>query len=481
MSQKISNWIGGIPAPPQHGRYFENRNPATNGVLALVPQSDSSDVDAAVRAAQLALPAWRSTSPAERADLLEAVADCIEERLEEFAVLESQDQGKPVGLARRVDIPRAIANFRFFASAVRQFSAESYVMPGALNYTSRKPIGVVGLITPWNLPLYLLSWKTAPALAMGNCIVAKPSELTPLTANALAEVFTEIGAPPGIFNLVQGMGADCGQAIVAHPNIKAISFTGGTATGRSVAATGAPLFKKLSLELGGKNASVVFADCDFEKTVSGTVRAGFANQGEICLCGSRVLVERSIYDRFKAAFTEKVAALKVGDPADEDTQIGALNSLAHREKVSGYIALAQEEGGTLLTGGTRPVLPGPLKEGAFLNPTVVDGLSINSRTATEEIFGPVVTLHPFDSEEEAVQMANNTRYGLSASVWTQDLGKAHRVSDALEVGMVWVNTWLMRDLRVPFGGVKESGVGREGGRWSLEFYSENKNTCIKVD
>ncbi len=481
MSHKISNWIGGIPAPPHEGRYYENRNPATNQVIALVPQSTESDVDAAVRAAQAALPSWGKTTPAERADLLEAIADCIAERLEEFAALESQDQGKPIGLARRVDIPRAIANFRFFASAIRQFPAESYAMPGALNYTSRKPIGIVGLITPWNLPLYLLSWKTAPALAMGNCIVAKPSELTPLTANALAEVFTEIGAPPGIFNLVQGMGADCGQAIVAHPKIKAISFTGGTSTGRIVAATAAPLFKKLSLELGGKNASVVFADCDFEKTVSGTVRAGFANQGEICLCGSRVLVERPIYDRFKVAFAKKVAALKVGDPAQEDTQIGALNSLAHRDKVAGYVALAQEEGGTLLTGGTAPVLPTSLREGAFLSPTVVDGLSIDSRTATEEIFGPVVTLHPFDSEKEAIEMANNTRYGLSASVWTQDLGKAHRVSEALEVGMVWVNTWLMRDLRVPFGGVKESGVGREGGRWSLEFYSENKNICIKVD
>jgi aminomuconate-semialdehyde/2-hydroxymuconate-6-semialdehyde dehydrogenase len=481
MAHKISNWVGGIPTPPHDGRYFENRNPATNQVIALVPQSTEADVDAAVHAAQAALPSWGKTTPAERADLLEAVADCISERLEEFAALESQDQGKPIGLARRVDIPRAIANFRFFASAIRQFPAESYAMPGALNYTSRKPIGIVGLITPWNLPLYLLSWKTAPALAMGNCIVAKPSELTPLTANALAEVFTEIGAPAGIFNLVQGMGADCGQAIVAHPKIKAISFTGGTSTGRIVAATAAPLFKKLSLELGGKNASVVFADCDFEKTVSGTVRAGFANQGEICLCGSRVLVERPIYDQFKAAFAKKVAALKVGDPAQEDTQIGALNSLAHRDKVAGYVALAQKEGGTLLTGGTAPDLPAELKEGAFLSPTVVDGLSIESRTATEEIFGPVVTLHPFDSEQEAIEMANNTRYGLSASVWTQDLGKAHRVSDALEVGMVWVNTWLMRDLRVPFGGVKESGVGREGGRWSLEFYSENKNTCIKVD
>jgi aminomuconate-semialdehyde/2-hydroxymuconate-6-semialdehyde dehydrogenase len=481
MSHKLSNWIGGIPTPPRDGRYFDNRNPATNQVIAAVPQSTAADVDAAVRAAQAALPGWRKTTPAERADLLEAVADCIAKRCEEFAALESQDQGKPIGLARRVDIPRAIANFRFFASAVRQFPAESYAMPGALNYTSRTPIGVVGLITPWNLPLYLLSWKTAPALAMGNCIVAKPSELTPLTANALAEVFTEIGAPPGIFNLVQGLGAECGQAIVAHPDIKAISFTGGTATGRSVAATAAPLFKKLSLELGGKNASVVFADCDFEKTVSGTVRAGFANQGEICLCGSRVLVQRPIYDRFKAAYAQKVAALKVGDPADEDTQIGALNSLAHRDKVAGYVALAQTEGGTLLTGGSPPALPDHLKAGAFLSPTVVDGLAIDSRTATEEIFGPVVTLHPFDTEEEAIQMANNTRYGLSASVWTQDLGKAHRVSAGLEVGMVWVNTWLMRDLRVPFGGVKESGVGREGGRWSLEFYSENKNTCIKVD
>jgi aminomuconate-semialdehyde/2-hydroxymuconate-6-semialdehyde dehydrogenase len=481
MAHKISNWIGGLPAAPLAGRYFEDLNPATSEMIALVPRSDESDVEAAVKAAESALPQWSGSPPAERADVLEAVADCIEGRLEEFAVLESADQGKPVSLARSVDIPRAVANFRFFAGAIRQMGTECYSMPGALNYTTRKAVGVVGLITPWNLPLYLLSWKTAPALAMGNCIVAKPSELTPLTANALAEVFTEIGAPPGIFNLVQGMGPDCGQAIVAHPRIKAISFTGGTATGRSVAATAAPLFKKLSLELGGKNASVVFADCDFEKTLAGTVRAGFANQGEICLCGSRVLVERPIYERFKIAYAKQVAALKVGDPAAEDTNIGALNSLGHRDKVAGYVALAREEGGEILVGGGIPKLPAPFDRGAFLEPTVVDGLSINSRTATEEIFGPVVTLHPFDTEAEAVEMANNTRYGLAASVWTQDLGKAHRVSEALDVGMVWVNTWLMRDLRVPFGGVKDSGVGREGGRWSLEFFSENKNICIKVD
>ncbi|MEC7241318.1 MAG: aldehyde dehydrogenase [Myxococcota bacterium] len=481
MAHRLNNWIGGLATPPRDRGYFDNLNPATNEILCHVPRSKAVDVELAVQAAQKALPAWASTSAAERADLLEEVAAAIENRLEEFAALESSDQGKPIGLARSVDIPRAITNFRFFAGAVRQLGAEAFPMPGALNYTSRKPIGVVGLITPWNLPLYLLSWKTAPALAMGNCIVAKPSELTPMTADALADVFAEVGAPPGIFNLVQGIGAECGQAIVEHPDIKAISFTGGTATGRGVAATAAPLFKKLSLELGGKNASIVFSDCDFEKAIEGTVRAGFANQGEICLCGSRVLVERPLYERFQEAFTKRVAELRIGDPAAEDTQIGALNSLAHRDKVLGYIKLAETEGGTLLTGGGVPSLPAPFDRGAFLEPTVVDGLSTESRTATEEIFGPVVTLHPFDTEQEALEMANCTRYGLSASVWTQDLGRAHRVSKALDVGMVWVNTWLMRDLRVPFGGVKESGVGREGGRWSMEFFSETKNICIKVD
>jgi len=481
MSHKLHNWIGGVATPPKDKRYFDNLNPATNRVLCQIPRSNATDVDAAVKAAQRAFPAWAHTSVAERADLLEEIAHAISRRMDEFAETESRDQGKPVGLARSVDIPRAISNFRFFASAVRQLGSDSFPMPGAMNYTTRKPIGIVGLITPWNLPLYLLSWKTAPALAMGNCIVAKPSELTPMTAHLLADVFAEIGAPNGIFNLIQGYGGECGQAIVEHPDIKAISFTGGTETGSRVAATAAPIFKKLSLELGGKNASVVFEDCDFEKTIAGTVRAGFANQGEICLCGSRVLVQRSIFERFRDAYVAKVNALTVGDPSREDTDIGALNSLAHRDKVRGYIDLAQSEGGEILTGGNIPSLDPPHDKGAFLRPTVIDGLTIDSRTATEEIFGPVVTLHPFDDEEEAIRLANCTRYGLAASVWTKDLSRAHRVAEKLDVGMVWVNTWLLRDLRVPFGGVKASGVGREGGRWSLEFFSENKNICIQLD
>ena len=477
----VRNYIGGAFRAAGSGEVLEDLCPADGSVLAEIPRSAASDIDDAATAASTALHGpWSESTVEDRARLLESIADAIEARLDEFASLESRDQGKPVSLARAVDIPRAIANFRFFAGAIRHDHTDFHPMAGALNYTLRRPVGVMGLITPWNLPLYLLTWKVAPALAMGNTIVAKPSELTPLTANALAQVFDDIGAPKGIFNLVHGLGAEAGSSIVAHPGIKGISFTGGTATGALVAASAAPMFKKLSLELGGKNPTIIFADCDFDAAVEGAARAGFANQGEICLCGSRILVERSIHDRFLAALTERVSAMKIGDPARPDTQVGALVSADHRDKVESYVRLGAEEGGTIECGGQRPDLGDSLNGGYYLEPTVISGLTSTCRTATEEIFGPVVTVHAFDSEAHAMEMANGVRYGLAASLWTSDLSRAHRLAAELESGMVWVNTWLLRDLRVPFGGMKDSGVGREGGRYSLEFFSESRNICIKL-
>ncbi|HEV8269206.1 MAG TPA: aldehyde dehydrogenase [Thermoanaerobaculia bacterium] len=477
--KQLANFIGGSFVPAAAGETIDDVAPATGEVIAAIPRSKAADVDAGVEAARRAFESWRKTSVAERADLLDAIASRIAAHAEELAELESTDTGKPIKIARSVDVPRAVANFRFFAGAVRHDETACHPMEGALNYTLRSPLGVVGLITPWNLPIYLLSWKTAPALAMGNSVVAKPSELTPLTAHALAGIFAEAGAPSGVFNLVHGFGNEAGQALVDHPGVAAISFTGGTATGARVAASAAPRFKKLSLELGGKNPTVVFADCDFDSTVETTVRAGFLNQGQVCLCGSRVLVERSLYDRFVDALVERVKALRVGPPSDESSDLSSLVSRAHRDKVEGYLNLAREEGGEILCGGTRPALGAPWDSGAFLTPAVVAGLAPSCRTATEEIFGPVVTVHAFDSEDEAVAIANGVKYGLSASVFTRDLSRAHSVAARLESGMVWVNTWLLRDLRVPFGGVKESGVGREGGRYSLEFFSESRNVCIK--
>ena len=419
----------------------------------------------------------------ERADWLDRIADGLELRKEELAQRESKDTGKPLSLARRVDAERSINNFRFFADFARQQEPEVFEMSDATNFVHRKPIGTVGLITPWNLPLYLLSWKVAPALLMGNTIVAKPSEMTPLTANLLCEVASEVGLPPGVLNVIHGYGPEVGQAILEHPSIRAISFTGGTATGRHVAATAAPMFKKLSLELGGKNATIVLDDADLDAAVDGAVRAGFTNGGQVCLCGSRILVHRSIADQFTNRLVESVDAMICGSPGHKETQIGALISMEHLQKVESYIQLGVEEGGTILTGGTREMtgMVGPTEHGAFLRPTIIDGLDPLSRTSTEEIFGPVVTIHRFDSDEEAIAIANSTEYGLAGSVWSGNTQRAHALAQNIETGIIWVNTWMHRDLRTPFGGVKNSGVGREGGTWSLGFFSEPLNICVKHD
>ncbi|MCO4744001.1 MAG: aldehyde dehydrogenase [Proteobacteria bacterium] len=477
--KRLSQWIGNQPVAPASGQYLDDLAPATGKVIAEIPRGSAEDVDAAVAAAKGALAgSWGTSTPAERADLCDAIADAIEGRAEELAELESRDCGKPITTARTVDIPRAVANFRFFAGAVRHDQTGFHDMGGGrFNYTLRRPVGVVGLITPWNLPLYLLSWKTAPALACGNALVAKPSEMTPLTADALAGIIADVGAPAGVFNLVHGLGPEVGAPITTHDGVSAVSFTGGTATGKHVAAAAAPRFKKLSLELGGKNPTIVFDDADFDAAVNGAVRAAFTNTGQVCLCGSRLFVQRGIYDRFVAAFADAVRALPTGDPSQPETRVGALISAAHRDKVESYIALGRDEG-KILVGGTRPALPGSLADGFFVEPTVIVDVAAGARCATEEIFGPVVTVHPFDTEEEVVAHANAVPYGLAASVWTQSLGRAHRVSAAIESGMVWVNTWLLRDLRVPFGGMKDSGVGREGGHHSLDFFTEQRNICI---
>ncbi len=476
----LCNYIGGRFVTHSDDQWLDNTEPATGSHICRVPLSDSSDVDAAVAAARSAHLAWSALSHSKRADWLDRIADALETRYEDVAALESRDTGKPISLARDVDAQRSVSNFRFFAGMLREHEEEVFEMASATNYVVHKPVGVGALITPWNLPLYLLSWKVAPAIGMGNTVVCKPSELTPMTADLLMQVIDEVGLPAGVVNLVHGDGAGAGAPLVAHSDVDLVSFTGGTSTGEKVAASAAPAFKKLSLELGGKNASIIFADCDMESTVAGVVRAGFLNQGQICLCGSRVLVEDSIYDEFRDRFIDAVEAMRVGDPSDETTDLGALISGQHLEKVQSYVELAKQEGGNLLTGGA-PCMPVEFEHGNWMAPTVIEGLSPDSRCSTEEIFGPVVTLHPFSSEDEAVAIANNTRYGLAGSVWTGDLEKGKRVSEAIETGMVWVNTWLHRDLRVPFGGVKDSGVGREGGKWSLGFFSEAMNVCVKHD
>ncbi len=477
----LENFIGGNFVGPLSGNFIELINPATGEVTGQVPDSGEKDVKAAVEAAKKAYPSWRLTSVDQRFKILNQIADLIDKHLDALALAETNDNGKPLWLSKKVDIPRASANFRFFATGILHFAAESHAMEDkAINYTLREPIGVVGCISPWNLPLYLFTWKIAPALAAGNCVVAKPSEVTPVTALLLARICKQAGLPDGVLNILNGRGTTTGEAIIRHPDIEAISFTGSTKAGERIATVAAPMFKKLSLELGGKNPAIIFADCNWDKMMSETIRSSFSNQGEICLCGSRILIEESIYEKFREEFVEKAKALTIGDPLEDNTKQGAIVSKVHYDKIMRCIDTARQEAGKILCGGRSVKLGGRCANGFFIEPTIVEGLGPDCQTNQEEIFGPVVTLQPFKTEEEALQLANATQYGLAATIWTQDISKANRVAAKVESGIIWINCWLLRDLRTPFGGLKNSGVGREGGWEALRFFTEAKNVCIEL-
>ena len=479
--EKIKNYINGELVEPSSGKYIDNYNPASGKVYSLIPDSNENDINTAVLAAKNAFQSWSKTSKKYRSDLLMRLASRIEDYSEELIIAESRDNGKPESLARLVDIPRASENFRFFATAILHFSSELHDMDGkALNYTLREPIGVAACISPWNLPLYLLTWKIAPALAAGNTVVAKPSEVTPMSAYILSKICAEIDFPPGVLNIVHGLGSKIGDSLTGHEDTPIVSFTGGTQTGRHIAGIASPMFKKISLELGGKNPNIVFADANFDKAVSMAVKAGFSNQGQICLCGSRLFIEDGIYEKFKKALIEKVSKLKVGDPQDNDVDLGAVVSKEHMNKVLSKITLAKKLGGNILIGGNRKLIEGDLSNGYYIEPTVIENLPFDCEINQEEIFGPVLTLIRFKGEEEVISMANSTKYGLSASIFTENLSKGHRVAAAVKSGVVWINTWLLRDLRIPFGGMKQSGVGREGGFKSLQFFTEPKNVCVKI-
>lgn len=478
--KKILNYIDGEHVEANSEKWIDNYDPSVGKVYSLIPDSDEKDVEMAQLAAQTAFPKWSSTSINERSRIIQKLASLIESKSDELALAESEDNGKPLSLAKKIDIPRASSNMSFFSTAILHESSQSYqTNKEVINYTLKKPIGVVGCISPWNLPLYLFTWKIAPALAAGNTVVAKPSEVTPMTAYLFSEICKEAGLPNGVLNIVHGYGPKVGSAITKHPNIKAISFTGGTNTGKEIAKIAAPMFKKLSLELGGKNPNIIFEDCDLEKAVSTSLLSSFSNQGQICLCGSRIFVQRGIYNQFKERFIKKVNQLRIGDPLSPSTNIGALVSKQHLEKVLSYIEIAKEEGGKIIAGGNKVSIEGRCKGGYFLEPTVIEGLSYDCRTNQEEIFGPVVSLMPFDEEEEVVKYANSTIYGLSSTVWTSDINRANRMCENLQSGIVWINCWLVRDLRTPFGGMKKSGVGREGGFYALNFFTESTNVCVK--
>jgi len=478
---QIQNYINGNLVSPKSNKYIDNIDPSRGQVYSKIPDSHIEDIAEATESAKKAFPKWANMPKERRSEIMIKVADLIVERMDEFVAAESLDNGKPESLARAVDIPRAISNLKFFATAILHYASESHYMEDlGVNYTVRKPIGVVGCISPWNLPLYLFTWKIAPALAAGNCVVAKPSEITPMTAYLLSKACIDAGMPAGVLNIVHGLGQNVGDAISRHPDIIAISFTGGTQTGKIIAGIAAPMFKKLSLELGGKNPNIIFADCDFKSALSTTMRSSFANQGQICLCGSRIFIERPIYEKFRDEFVAKVDKTKVSYPNDPDAKLGAMVSKSHMDKVLSYVELAKEEGGTILTGGKQVHLEGEYANGYYIRPTVIEGLDYKCRTNQEEIFGPVVTITPFDTEEEVLMMANSTQYGLSATIWTENLTRAHKIADEIHSGIVWINSWLIRDLRTPFGGVKASGVGREGGFEALHFFTEAKNIFVKL-
>jgi aminomuconate-semialdehyde/2-hydroxymuconate-6-semialdehyde dehydrogenase len=476
----LENFIGGNFIGPLSGKFIDNINPATAEISGQVPDSNEKDIEVAVHAAQNSFEAWSHTAAEKRFLILNKIATLIDENFEALALAETNDNGKPLWLSKKMDIYRAAANFRFFATGIMHMANESHAIEGkAINYTLRQPIGVVGCISPWNLPLYLFTWKIAPALAAGNCVIAKPSEVTPVTAFLLGKICKEAGLPDGVLNIVHGSGQTCGEAIVKHRSIKAISFTGSTRAGEQIASIAAPMFKKLSLELGGKNPNIIFADCNWNKMMAATIDSSFSNQGQICLCGSRILVEQSVYEKFKAEFITCTKQLTVGDPLDEKNKQGAIVTKDHFEKVMNCINTAKQEGGKILCGGNRVKVEGRCVNGYFIEPTIIEGLTQQCKTNQEEIFGPVVTIQPFETLEEGLELANATSYGLAATIWTQDIGKANLMASKLQSGVIWINCWLVRDLRTPFGGVKNSGVGREGGWEAIKFFTETKNVCIE--